>query len=155
MVIVILTAAAENDRKSVTGWDIYANDALISHKSKQQEVTAKSSTEAEYIALAAVCSEIMFIKQLLESINIGVRTPIRINMDNTGAIMLLENESVSQRTKHMDVRMHFVRDLKEDRVIHVEYVNTEFNHADPHTKNLMKGPYERLTGMYMKEMDMA
>jgi hypothetical protein len=142
-------ATAENDKK--VSLDLMCMQ--ISHKSKQQEATAKSSTEAEYIALAAVCSEIMFSKQMLE--NIGVKTPIKINMDNTGAIMLLENESVSQRTKHMDVRMHFVRDLKEYRIIQVDYVNTKFNHADPHTKNLMNHAYEKLTGMYMKEMDMT
>jgi hypothetical protein len=143
-------AALENNRKSVTGFAVYVNGALVSWKSKQQEVTAKSSTEAEYIALATVCSEVMFIKQLLESVNIGVKTPIKINVDNTGAIMLLDNESISQRTKHIDVRIHFMRDLKEDKIIQIEYVNTEFNQADPFTKNLISNAFNRLTNPYMK-----
>jgi Reverse transcriptase (RNA-dependent DNA polymerase) len=134
-------AAMENNRKSVTGFVVYVNGALVSWKSKQQEVTAKSSTEAEYIAMASVCTEVLFIKQLLESINIGVKTPIKINIDNTGAIMLLENESISHRTKHIDVRTHFMRDLKEDNIIKVEYINTKFNHADPYTKNVVGNDY--------------
>jgi hypothetical protein len=66
--------------------------------------------EAEYIALATVCTEVIFIKKLFESIIIGVITPIQINVDNTGAIMLLGNESISHRTIHIDVRVHFMRE---------------------------------------------
>jgi hypothetical protein len=142
-------ASMENNRKSVTGFVVFVNGVLISWKSKQQEVIAKSSTEAEYIALATVCTEVIFIKQLLESINIGVKTPIKINVDNTGAIMLLENESILHRTKHIDVRVHFIRDLKDDVIIHVEYVNTTFNLADPYTKNVTGKDHHRLTSGYM------
>jgi hypothetical protein len=113
---------------------------------------AKSSTEAEYIALATVCTEVIFFKQLLESANIGVKTPIKINVDNTGAIMLLENETISHRTKHIDVRVHFMRDLRADKIIHIEYVNTNFNHADPFTKNLIGNAYGRLTSPYMGDI---
>jgi hypothetical protein len=44
--------------------------------------------------------------------------------------MLLENETISHRTKHIDVRVHFMRDLRADKIINIEYVNTHFNHAD-------------------------
>jgi hypothetical protein len=145
-------ASMENNRKSVSGFVVFLNGVLVSWKSKQQEVIARSSTEAEYIALAAVCTEVIFIKQLLESINIGVKTPIKINVDNTGAIMLLENESISNRTKHIDVRVHFVRDLRDDKIINVEYVNTAFNLADPYTKNLTGNDFHRLTSGYMRDM---
>jgi hypothetical protein len=145
-------ASAEKGRKSVTGFAIYVNKTLVRWKSKQQEVIAKSSTEAEYIALATVCTEVIFIKQLLESINIGVKTPIKINVDNIGAIMLLGNKSISHRTKHIDVRVHFMRDLKEDGIINIEYVNTKFNHADPFTKNLGGNDYGRITSHYMSSI---
>jgi hypothetical protein len=145
-------AALENNRKSVTGFTVYVNGALVSWKSKQQEVIAKISTEAEYIALATVCTEVIFIKQLLESVNIGVKTPIKINVDNTGAIMLLENETISHRTKHIDVRVHFMRDLRADKIINIEYVNTHFKHADPYTKNLIGNAFSRLTSPYMGEI---
>ena len=70
-----------------------------------------STTEAEYVAVSEVVKEIKFLYQMLRSMEIKVPLPIKVQVDNVGAIWLANNSSVSERTKHVDLRAHFVRDM--------------------------------------------
>jgi hypothetical protein len=137
-------------RLSVTGFIIYLLGAPIAWKSKAQRSVSLSVTEAEYIAISEVCAEIMFVKQVLEFLQVVVKLPIVVNVDNVGAIFLANNASTSQRTKHVDVRYHYVREFVEDGVVLVQFVKGEDNDADPFTKNLGGEPYDKHTGKFME-----
>ena len=74
-----------------------------------------------------------------------VEYTITVHLDNIGAILLLENTSVSQRTKHIDVRHQFIPDYFEYGTVKIQFIYPEENMADPFTKNLSNVPFEFLT----------
>ena len=84
-----------------------------------------SITEAEYIALSEVVKELKFIIQLLETINTTVEMPITIYVDNVGMIWLSNNQTTSERTKHVHIRAAFVKEYKEDGRILIKFVKSE------------------------------
>jgi hypothetical protein len=128
-------AGDPDTRASVYGYVIYFCGAPVAWKSKAGKSVTLSSTEAEYFALSEVTKEIMFIKQVLESMGINLTLPILVKVDNVGAIYLSNNFSLSQRTKHIDVRRHYVREYVQDGIIKTIFVPTDQNEADIHTKN--------------------
>jgi hypothetical protein len=85
----------------------------------------------------------MFAKQVLETMVIGLKLPITVNIDNVRAIYLSNNHSLGQRTKHSDIRRHFVRELVEQRIIKTVFVGTDNNDADIHTKNTPEETFKR------------
>ena len=129
-------AGDKNIRTSVTGFCIYIGDNLISWKARAQKSVTLSSTEAEYVAVSEVCAEIIFIKYLLEFVGVNVKYPITVMCDNVGAIFLSNNAKNSNRTKHVDIRAHFVRQYVEDGIIKVNFVRSADNEADTFTKNV-------------------
>ncbi len=126
-----------DNRHSVTGYEIYVNGVLADKKSHLQKIVALSSCEAEYIAMAETASRILYIVNILESLGVVIQYPITLYADNQGAIFLTSNESTS-RTKHIDVKHHFLRELVEgpNPVIKVVYVPSQDNRADVYTKNV-------------------
>ena len=129
-------AGDKDNRISVTGFCIYIGKCLISWKSRGQKSVTLSSTEAEYVAVSEVCMEIMFIRQVLEFLGVKVNYPITVNCDNVGAIFLAYNSKNSQRTKHVDIRAHYVRQYVEDGTVKIIFVKSESNAADVYTKNV-------------------
>ena len=105
-------------------------------KSKGQKLVTLSSSEAEYVALSEAAKEIKFVYQLLFGMGMKVKLPIIVRVDNLGAVFMSENVSVSQRTKHVDIRYHFVQEFVLDGFINIVFVRTEENDADIFTKNL-------------------
>jgi hypothetical protein len=128
-------AGDKDTRVSVYGFVIYFCGAPISWKSKPGKSVTLSSTEAEYFAMSECAKELIFIKNVLESMGIKVKLPIEIKVDNTGAIFLSNNYTTGQRTKHTDVRVHFVRQYIEDGIFKIVFVKSEENDADFFTKN--------------------
>ncbi|MEM9079011.1 MAG: Ty1/Copia family ribonuclease HI, partial [Bacteroidota bacterium] len=94
-----------------------------------------STTEAEYIALSEVVKELIFITQILETMDIKVSTPITVHVDNVGAIWLAQNRNTSDRTKHVHIRANFVREYQEDGKIKIKFIRSEENDSDIFTKN--------------------
>ena len=92
----------------------------------------------------------MFVRQVLEFLDIKVPLPIEVNVDNAGAIFLARNGTTGQRTKHIDIRHHYVREYVEDDIVIVKFVNSEDNDADPMTKNPSQQVYEKNTKKYME-----
>ena len=122
-------------RISVYGYIVYFCGAPIAWKSKAGKSVTLSSTEAEYFALSDLAKEIIFIKQLIEYMGIKLNYPIVVRVDNVGAIYIANNYTTSQRTKHIDVRAHFVREYIEDGIIKIIFVKSADNDADVFTKN--------------------
>ena len=94
-----------------------------------------STTEAEYMALSEVVKELTFIVQLLQTMNIEVELPITVHVDNVGAIWLSNNCTMSDRTKHIDIRTSFAKEYQEDGKIIIKFLKSKENDADIFTKN--------------------
>jgi Reverse transcriptase (RNA-dependent DNA polymerase) len=142
-------AGDKDGRKSVSGFVIYIQGCLISWKSRKQKSVTLSSSEAEYVAISEVCAEIMFLKQVVEFMEIKVKLPIIVKVDNVGAIYLANNAVSGPRMKHVDIRYHFVRDLIEEGIIEVAFVKSEENDSDVFTKNLGEELFKKHTKKFM------
>ena len=125
----------KDTRYSVYGYIIYFCGVPVACKSKSMKSVVLSTTDAEYVAVSEVVKEIKFLYQMLRSMVIKVPLPIKVQVDNVGAILLANNSSVSERTKHVDLRVHFVRDMIKDQVIEINFVKSAENDSDIMTKN--------------------
>ena len=101
-------------RKSVTGFIFYLMGCPISWNSKGQGAVALSSTELEYYALSEIVQNVKFVTQSFEFLNIPVKYPVRIFVDNIGAMYLSRGANSNSKTKQIDTWVHFVRDYQED-----------------------------------------
>lgn len=131
-------AGSKEDRKSTSGQVFLFGGGPISWSSKRQSVVATSTTEAEYIAAAHAAKEAVWLQMLLRELGEGGSDidQVKIRMDNTGAIALTKNPEFHQRTKHMDVRWHYIREQVEKKKIQIEYTPTLEMVADGFTKPL-------------------
>jgi hypothetical protein len=93
-----------------------------------------SSSEAEYQALSECVLEPVFTQNLVEELT-GKRKPAIIYEDNLGTIFLVKNQQVSSRTKHIDIRHHYMRDLQDNKALDVRFKRSENNSSDIMTKN--------------------
>ena len=121
-------------RISVYGYVIYFCGIPVAWKSKSMRSVVLSTTEAEYVAISEVVKEIKFVYQLLESMHVKVPLPIKVRVHNIGAIWLANNNGVSERTKHVDTRAHFVRAYVINEVVTIEFVKSNENISDIMTK---------------------
>ena len=121
------------NRKSFSGNVFIYSNAAISWECRKQATTSLSSTEAEYISLSDASKEAIHLKNLLSEL-IGRSGPIVINCDNQSALNLTENPILHRRTKHIDVKYHFIRDQVKNNHVNVFYVPDEEMVADALTK---------------------
>ena len=136
-------ATDKEDRKSVSGGAVFYGRSCVSWFSRTQKCVSTSSSEAEYISLAECTKEAMFVRYVLEFLEPGKRLPpIVLREDKEGAIHLAQNPLSSGRTKHIDVRYHFVRDLVKKGQVRIEYVPSAEQHAESLTKPLSTGSFE-------------
>ena len=134
-------------RKSTSGYVFKIGGSTITWQSKRQSVIALSSTEAEYIALSHAAQEATWLRQLLIDIGFAQATPTTVYEDNQGAICLSKNPKSNSRTKHIDIKFHYVRQAVREKMINVEYCPTDKMVADILTKSLPKVKFEELRTM--------
>ena len=137
-------AGCVDSRKSTSGYVFRVGNSTVSWSSKKQPVTALSSTEAEYIALCAAAQETVWLRNLLADIGIKQSEATTVYGDNQGAICLSKNPKNHPRTKHIDVKYHYTRELVESNIIKVDYVPTSEMVADTLTKGLARPSFEKL-----------
>ena len=130
-------------RRSVSGYVFQLGRSTISWCSKRQQTVAKSSTEAEYVALSIATQEVIWLRRLLSDLCVDMSTPTEMMEDNRGAIDLSKNPKNHGRTKHIDVSYHFTRERIASKEIKVSYVPSTENLADVMTKPLPRVPFER------------
>ena len=118
---------------------------MTSWFSKKQNSVSLSIAEAKYIAAGSSCSQILWMKQMLSEYNVG-QDVITLYCDNLSAINISKNPIQHSRTKHIDIRHHFIRDLVEENIVTLEHVTTEGQIADIFTKALDATQFERLGG---------
>ena len=116
-------ATNKDNRRSTSGNLVTIGGALVSWRSKSQQTVALSSTEAEYVALSSVATEVQYIRMILEEM-VGRIPMSRIHKDNTGAIFMVKNSQIGDRTKHIDTRHHYVKQQVEKGLVEVVYINT-------------------------------
>ena len=135
-------ATNPEDRKSISGMINTLGGMILNWFSKKQKSVTLSSTEAEYVALSECSQETKFEWMLLNEL-LGSTQPATIYEDNTGAIFLVKNHQVGARTKHIDVRHHYLRAQLEEKTLEVKFVNSENNVSDIMTKNCAEKVFTR------------
>ncbi|RVE41856.1 hypothetical protein evm_013500 [Chilo suppressalis] len=111
--------AGDFDRRSNSGWVFLSQGGAISWESKKQRTVAISSAEAEYVALSEAAKEAIFIRRFIAELRDGPNPAISIFTDSQSAMAIAKNPVHHQRTKHVDVRYHFVREAIENGDIHL------------------------------------
>eukprot|EP00804_Cyclotella_cryptica_P007776 CCRYP_001385-RA/>CCRYP_001385-RA protein AED:0.40 eAED:-0.17 QI:0/-1/0/1/-1/1/1/0/271 len=128
-------ATDPESRRSITGTVVYLNDAPIAFSSVTQKHVTLSVTEAELAAVVTMVQDMMYIYRVINSMGLKVKLPMIAEMDNSGARDLANSWSVGGRTRHVDVRMFLLRELKEDGMVAFKHIPGPDNEADIFTKN--------------------
>lgn len=140
-----------DDRKSTSGYVVKLGNNVVSWATKKQKTVSLSSAEAEYMAIATASQEISWIKQLLSELltTTGIRSEATLSVDNQAALLISKNDLYHDRTKHIDIRYHFVRDHIKAGLLTVKWVSTHDQLADVFTKALPLVPFARLCSAIM------
>ena len=130
-------------RRSTSGYSFHIGRSLVSWSSRKQVTVAKSSTEAEYVALSSATQEAIWLRRLIGEIRFQKCPPTLINEDNQGAIDLSKNAKHHERTKHIDIAFHFIRERVSSSEIVVEHCPTNDMVADVLTKAVPRVKFEK------------
>ncbi|GJR49502.1 hypothetical protein Tco_1400023, partial [Tanacetum coccineum] len=136
-------------KRSTSGSMQLLGDRLVSWSSKRQKSVVISSTEAEYIALSGCCDQVLWMRSQLTDYGLGFNK-IPMYCDNKSAIALCCNNVQHSRSKHIDIRFHFIKEQVENGVVKLYFVNTEYQLADIFTKALCRERIEFLINMLGK-----
>ncbi|GKD27307.1 hypothetical protein Tco_1233521 [Tanacetum coccineum] len=126
-------AGDNHDRRSTSGGCQYLGRRLVSWQCKKQTIVAISSTEAEYVAAASCCAQVLWMQNQLLDYGFNFMNT-EIHIDNESTICIVRNPVFHSKTKHIQIRHHFIRDCYEQRLINVVKVHTDDNVADLLTK---------------------
>lgn len=122
--------------KSVGGHAVFLEDAPISEKTNVQQFTTLSVTEAELGSGANCAQDMLFAMRVLESVGLKVQKPMKLFIDNKGAVDYVNNWTTTGRMRHISVKLSFLRELKEEGLLEVLWCSTDDMTADLFTKNL-------------------
>jgi hypothetical protein len=138
------------DRKNVSGWRTTINGANCSEKSSTQRNTTLSVTEAEMVAGTECAQDMLFEKKVLESLGLKVKLPMILEIDNKGFVDFTKSWSTGGRMRHIDCRYYFLRELREEGILQVDWIKSEDNGADIFTKNTDTATFERHASEFVR-----
>ncbi|GKD78483.1 hypothetical protein Tco_1341104 [Tanacetum coccineum] len=130
-------AGCQDTRRSTSGSMLFMGDRLVSWSSKRQKSAAISNTKAEYIAMLGCCAQILWMRSQLTDYGLGFNK-ILMYRDNKSAITLSCNNVQHSRSKHINIRFHFIKEHVENGVIELYIVNTGYQLADIFTKAIAR-----------------
>ena len=136
-----------DDRRSTGGIAFYLNESLVTWVSQKQRCVALSSCEAEFMAATAATCQAIWLRNLLGQVTGKCIGPVIIYIDNKSAIDLARNPVFHGRSKHIDIRYHFIRECIERGEIVVKHVSTDLQRADSLTKALATVKFERMRAL--------
>lgn len=135
------------DRKSTGGMAFYLDDSLITWVSQKQRCVALSSCEAEFMAATAAACQGVWLRNLLGQITDTKLGPVVIYVDNKSAIDLAKNPVFHGRSKHIDIRYHFIRECVERKEVEVRHISSENQRADVLTKAMSAIKFDRMRAL--------
>jgi hypothetical protein len=135
-------AGSLDDRKSTSGHVFHLGSGVISWASKKQPIVTLSSAEAEYVAATSAACQAVWLRRVLEGLQQKQEGPTTVYCDNNSAIALSKNHVFHQKSKHIDTRYHFIRELVNNGEVHVEHCKSIDQLADIFTKPLAKDIFE-------------
>nr|XP_034827804.1 secreted RxLR effector protein 161-like [Maniola hyperantus] len=140
-----LTAYCDSDyagdsetRRSTTGYIIFLSNCPVTWCTRRQPIVALSSTEAEYIAAAECCKELLYLKSVIQELLDLTSVKVTVFIDNQSAIRLIENGVINRRSKHIDVRFKFIHEKVKNSDLMIKYCPTSEQTADIFTKVLTR-----------------
>ena len=131
------------DRKSTSGACQFLGRSLVSWSSMKQNCVATSSTEAEYISAASCCAQLFWMRQSLRDFGVNI-DKVPLLCDNESAIKIAHNPVLHGKTKHIEIRHHFIREDVANGNIAISYLNTKEKLADIFTKPLDEKRFREL-----------
>ena len=134
-------------RRSTSGYVFKVANSTVSWCSKKQATVAKSTTEAEYVSLSYATQEVIWMRKLLSDIGYKISEPTVVYEDNQGAMEIAKNPKFHNRTKHIDIAYHFIRERIASNEVKVIYCQTDDMLADVMTKALPRDKFEKLRSM--------
>ena len=140
-------AGDQNDRKSTSGYVFLMSSGAVSWSSKKQPVVTLSTTEAEFISATHCACQAVWLKRILKELHHDTCKPTVIYCDNVSAIKLSKNPVLHGRSKHIDVRFHFLRDLTKEGIVELVQCSTREQIADILTKPLKLETFLKLRDM--------
>ncbi|KAF0729711.1 hypothetical protein Ae201684_012771 [Aphanomyces euteiches] len=135
------------DSKSISGTVITLAGAAVIFSSRKQSLVGHSTTEVEFIAAAEAAKSIVWLRELLEEMSFVVNSPTYLHVDNQSTIQVVHRSSSHDRTKHIRLRFHFIKDLVEEGMIKLRYINTKEQVADILTRGIVLAHFEKLQSM--------
>lgn len=129
-------------RRSTTGYAFKIGNGIITWRSQRQKTIALSTTEAEFMAICDGAKEAIWLRQLLKDIGYEQTAATTLMIDNLSAIRLVQNPELHHRTKHIDIRLFFVRDVYQDDTINLKHVESANQLADAFTKPLATAAFQ-------------
>jgi hypothetical protein len=139
--------ASQEGRHSISGFSFHYGVGAVSWSSKKQSIVALSSTEAEYIAQTHAAKEAIWLRAFVKEFRGGNSKPLTMSADNQSAIALAKDNKFHSRTKHIDLRYHFIREAVEEGKVKMNYIPSSDNPADIFTKPLAKVKFAKFVSM--------